>query len=53
MEAKHVMRIEVTVEKNEDYCDEPLKTFIEKIEREYGGNHTLIWKINVVDMKAI
>ena len=49
----HVMRIKVTIDKNAKYCDEKLKTFIEKMEREYGGNHTLVWEINVNDMKLI
>ncbi len=46
--AKNVIEIKVCV----DSMDE-LKSFIKKMEQEYGSTHTLVYKVDVFDVKRL
>lgn len=46
--AKNVIEIKVCV----DGMDE-LKKFIKKMEQEYGSTHTLVYKVDVFDVKRL
>ncbi|WP_277249634.1 hypothetical protein [Phascolarctobacterium succinatutens] len=46
--AKNVIEIKVCV----DGMDE-LKKFIKKMEQEYGSTHTLVYKVDVFDVKSL
>ena len=46
--AKNVIEIKVCV----DSMDE-LKKFIKKMEQEYGSTHTLVYKVDVFDVKRL
>ena len=46
--AKNVIEIKVCV----DGMDE-LKKFIKKMEQEYGSTHTLVYKVEVFDVKRL
>lgn len=32
---------------------EPLKEFIQRMKKEYGGNHTLVFRVDVFDIKEL
>ena len=46
--AKNVIEIKVCVESLDD-----LKKFIKKMEQEYGSTHTLVYKVDVFDVKRL
>lgn len=46
--AKNVIEIKVCV----DGMDE-LKKFIKKMEQEYGSTHTLVYKVDMFDVKSL
>lgn len=48
-----VIKIKVSVETSGRADQENLKDFIARIEEEYGGDHTLLWEIEIFETKGL
>ncbi|WP_418555018.1 hypothetical protein [Phascolarctobacterium faecium] len=47
------IKIKVSVETSCRANQEKLKDFIARIEKEYGGNHTLEWELEIFETKCL